>query len=98
MTSGTESWIQVLSVAKTGITTNSWDGQTRNWVLVLNQNAVFSNATSKKSIEAVAVTATGKAFAAVSLNGTDSIESWQLADDFVNWSSTGEVEIKNAWS
>jgi len=49
------------------------------------------------SYEAVAMTATGIAFGVLSKNGTDTIESWQLNDDYINWASTGVVDIGTAW-
>lgn len=98
MSSGTESWIQVLSAANTGVTVNTWDGARRNWVLVANQHSAFSNSTSPKSFDSLAVTATGAAFASVNSNGTNYVESWQLSDDWVSWKSEGPVSVKEAWN
>ncbi|MCJ1426443.1 hypothetical protein MMC29_004346 [Sticta canariensis] len=45
-----------------------------------------------------AVTATGNAFAVVRRDGqADSIESWRVEDDLVDWTSTGNVDLHGTW-
>lgn len=97
LSSGTESWIQVLSTASTGITVNTWDG-TSQWVLIANQHSTFSNVSNERSFDSVAVTATGAAFASVGKNGSSYVESWQLNDDWASWKSEGPVPVKEAWN
>ena len=47
---------------------------------------------------AVAVTAAGRAFAVVNTaEQKASIAAWQVADDTVDWISTGTVDIGSAW-
>lgn len=47
----------------------------------------------------IAMTSIGAAFGVVQLpNGTEVIQSWQVADDFVDWTSTEYVDIGSAWS
>ncbi len=46
----------------------------------------------------VAVTATGNAFGVVIQDGqVDGIENWLVADDMVDWSLIGHVDIGGAW-
>lgn len=59
----------------------------------------MANSTNnKKTFESVAVTAIGKAYAVVKQDGqADTIESWQVANDMVDWSSVGNVNLNGAW-
>ena len=53
---------------------------------------------NKKVYGSVAVTATGNAFGVVKQDGqVDAIRNWQLADDMVDWSLTGNVDLGGAW-
>lgn len=64
-----------------------------------NHPLSMTNSTANPKIYgALAVTAIGRAFAVI-LTGDQkyAIESWQVADDFVSWTSTGRVDIGNAW-
>jgi len=57
------------------------------------------NSTSNKKIYgSVAATAIGTAFSVVEQDGqVDTVESWQVADDMVDWSLTGNVDLGGAW-
>lgn len=45
-----------------------------------------------------AVTAIGSAFAVVTEDGqADSIVNWQVADDTVNWSLIGNLDLNGIW-
>ncbi len=89
----------MLSLSNTGIEVDTWFGQINDWLQHDNHPSTMANSTANpKTYEAVAVTAMGKAFAAVSITDLKYIiESWQLADDMVGWTSTGVVNIDNAW-
>ncbi len=99
VSTGYETWIQMLSLSNTGIEVDTWFGQINDWLQHDNHPSTMANSTANpKTYEAVAVTAMGKAFAAVSITDLKYIiESWQLADDMVGWTSTGVVNIDNAW-
>lgn len=58
-----------------------------------------NSSANPKIYGSLAVTAIGRAFAVVSSGDqkTQAIESWQVANDFVSWASTGTVDVKNAW-
>lgn len=57
-----------------------------------------NSSNNMKIYGSVAVTATGSAFAVVQQDGQkDSIENWQVADDTVDWSSIGNVNLNGAW-
>lgn len=57
----------------------------------------MANSTANPGIYgALAVTAAGQAFGVTTTNVTK-IQSWQLADDMLSWSSTGVVGIGSAW-
>ena len=59
----------------------------------------MANSTSdQKSYGAVAVTAIGSAFGVVKQMGqADTIESWQVADDMIDWTSVGKVDLGGIW-
>ena len=58
----------------------------------------MTNSTENKRIYgSIAMTAAGKAFAVVTPNVTE-IQSWQVGDDMVDWTSIGVVDIGKAWS
>ncbi|MCJ1267282.1 hypothetical protein MMC22_007167 [Lobaria immixta] len=99
VSTGFETWIEVLSLSNTGVEVNTWSGAKNHW---LSQNAhpsVMANSTSNTKIYgSLAVTAIGNAFAVVRTNGqADVIESWQVADDTMNWSLIGNVSLNGAW-
>lgn len=99
ISTGYETWIELLSLSATGIEVDTWSGQINDWLEHDNHPSSMANSTANaKTYEAVAVTAMGQAFAAVSISDEKYIiESWQVADDMVDWSSTGTVDIGNAW-
>lgn len=45
-----------------------------------------------------AVTAIGSAFAVVKDTGVDTIQSWQVNDNMLDWTATGTVDTGNSWS
>lgn len=96
---GRDTWIELLSLSSTGIAVGSWSSVIGQWLVLDNHPSPMTNSTANPKIYgALAVTATGRAFAVVSTsNQTYTIESWQLADDIVSWTSTGTVDIGNAW-
>ena len=51
-----------------------------------------------KTYEDVAVTAIGNAFAVVKQDGqADAIEYWKVADDLVDWTLIGNVDLNGTW-
>jgi VCBS repeat-containing protein len=68
------------------------------WLQHENHPSVMANSTeNKQAYGSLAMTAAGKAFAVVTSNITE-IQSWQVGDDMVDWTSVGVVDIGNAWS
>jgi hypothetical protein len=98
VSTGYESWVEVLSLTWTGSEADSWPGAINNWSEQDNHLAPMSNITSKVFYLAVAVTAIGSAFAVTRLLGqNDTIASWALADVMLEWKSVGNVDIDTAW-
>ena len=59
---------------------------------------VVNSTSNEKFYGSVAVTATGTAFGVVKQDGqVDAIESWQVADDMVDWRLIGNVDLGGAW-
>lgn len=51
-----------------------------------------------KRYDSVAVTAIGNAFGVVKQDGqADAIENWQVADDMLDWSLVGNVNLNGTW-
>ena len=96
---GFETWIEVLSVSNRGIEVNTWSGAINDWLEQYTHPSAMANSTgSERSYGSVAVTATGTAFGVVQQDGqVDRIESWQVQDDTVDWSSVGTVDLGGAW-
>ena len=98
VSSGYETWIEVLSLAETGIEVSTWSGAINDW-LVQNANPPVMASNGKKFYGGITITALGKAFAVVTTrNGqqaNDTIESWQVANDLVDWSFIGNVNVSN---
>lgn len=59
----------------------------------------MANSTSDEKVYgAVAVTAIGNAFGVVKQIGqADTIENWLVADDMVDWSLVGNVDLGGVW-
>lgn len=58
----------------------------------------MANSTANvQSFGAIAMTAAGRALAVVTSNRTQ-IQSWQVGDDLVDWTSAGTVDIGSAWN
>ena len=99
MSTGYETWIEVLSLSNEGIEVDTWSGVINDWVEQYAHPSVMVNLTSNKKIYGdVAVTATGNAFGVVIQDGqADGIENWLVADDMVDWSLIGNVDLDGAW-
>lgn len=71
---------------------NTWSGYAKTWVKQDNHPSAMANSTANvKSYTAIAVTAIGSAFAVVQSAGNDSIQSWQVNENLLDWTSTGTV-------
>lgn len=79
---------------------DTYTGQGEGWIRKGNHPTLMTNSTANpKTYGSLATTANGKAFAIIS-TGDDpkyAIESWRVADDLISWTSTGTVDIGNAW-
>lgn len=97
---GQVDWIQLLSVSSAGIQVDTWTGAKTTWTVHKTHPSIMSNSSNNEiEYRAVAMIAMGAGYGAVLLaNGTRGIESWQVADDYVDWTSAGWVDIGDAWS
>lgn len=94
---GFELWIQLLSVSDQGVVVNPW--YAGNWLTHPPNPYLMSNSTEyPRKFGSIAMTASAKAYAVVMSANITEIQSWQVADDLINWSSTGKVDIGKAWS
>ncbi|KAI9697603.1 MAG: hypothetical protein M1836_004553 [Candelina mexicana] len=100
VSTGLESWIELLSAFKGGIQVNTWSGAINDWMKQSMQPAVMSNSQYyEKVYGSVAVTATGSAFGVVKQPGhVDEIENWQVRDDLQSWTLTGNVDTGSSWT
>lgn len=96
---GFETWMEVLSLSNKGVEVSTWSGVKNGWLEQYNNpSAMVKSTGSGRSYGSVAVTAIGSAFGVVKQEGhVDSIETWQLRDDMVDWSLTGNVDLDGAW-
>ncbi|KAL8718190.1 MAG: hypothetical protein Q9225_004652 [Loekoesia sp. 1 TL-2023] len=99
VSSGLETWIEVLSISDKGVEVDTWSGAINDWLRHGANPVTMTNSSSNgKSYESVAVTATGSAFGAVRQDGrVDQIENWQVTDDLVDWVLVGNVDLGDAW-
>ena len=99
VSTGFETWIEVLTVSNKGIEVNTWSGAINEWLEQYNNPSAMVNSTgSARSYGSVAVTATGTAFGVVKQDGqAERIESWQVQDDTVDWSLVGNVDLGASW-
>lgn len=99
VSTGFETWIEVLSVSNKGIEVNTWSGAINNWLEQYNNPSAMANSTgNRRSYGSVAVTATGTAYGVVKQDGqVDGIVRWQVQDDLVDWSLVGNVDLGGAW-
>ena len=98
VSSGFESWIEVLSLSDSGVEVDTWSGEINDWLQHDTHPSVMANSTSsEKAYGSLAVTAIGNAFAVVTENGKDTIQNWQVADDMVDWIVVGTVDVESAW-
>lgn len=98
VSTGFASWIEVLHLSSTGVEVNTWSGAINDWLEYNTHPSVMANSTNKMKVyETVAVTATGNGFAVVKKDGqADAIENWKVADDTVDWSLIGNVNLHGA--
>lgn len=99
VSTGLETWIEVLSLSSAGVQVNTWSGAINNWLEYDRTPPAMANSRdSQKVYGRIAVTATGSAFAVAKQNGqADRIESWQVQDNMLDWISTGNVGLGDAW-
>jgi hypothetical protein len=98
VSSGLESWIEVLSLSDSGVEVDTWSGEINDWLQHDAHPSVMANSTRNGTVYgSVAVTAIGNAFAVVTENQSDTIQSWQVANDLIDWGSVGTVDIGRAW-
>ncbi|CAD6571477.1 MAG: hypothetical protein ASARMPRED_004609 [Alectoria sarmentosa] len=99
VSTGFESWIEVLSISDQGIEVNTWSGAIDDWLEQYTHPSAMVNSTgSGRFYGVVAVTAMGSAFGVVKQDGhADGIENWQVQDDTVDWSLIGNVDLSGAW-
>ena len=91
VSSGFESWIEVLSLSDQGIKVSTWLGEINDWEQYYFEPSVMANSTENKKVYgSIAMTADGQAFSVVGKQ----IEGWQVGDDAVSWSSIGSID---AW-
>lgn len=86
-------------ISNGSIEVNTWSGTVDDWLEQYNVPSVMANSTSDKKVYgAVAVTAIGNAFGVVKQIGqADTIETWLVADDMVDWSLVGNVDLGGVW-
>jgi len=96
---GAETWIKVLSLSKIGIEVDTWSGAINDWLEHETHPSAMSNSTANaKTYSSIAVTAIGSAFAVVSQEGQKDMIEWsQVADDMVDWTLVGRVDVGNSW-
>lgn len=98
VSSGFESWIEVLSLSDSGVEVDTWSGEINDWLQHDAHPSVMANSTRNGTIYgSVAITAIGNAFAVVTQNQSDTIQNWQVANDLIDWGSVGTVDIGSAW-
>jgi hypothetical protein len=98
VSTGFDSWIQVLQLSDQGVEVSTWSGNLNDWLQYYYHPSPMANSTlNVKAYGAVAVTAIGSAFAVVKGTGPDTIQSWQVGSNLVDWTSTGAVDIGNSW-
>jgi hypothetical protein len=93
-------WIELLSLSSAGIEVDTWTGAAGGWIAHERHPSQMSNSTNNElTFGSIAMTSMGAAFGVVQLpNRTEVIQSWQVADDFVDWTSAGYVDIGDSWS
>ena len=99
VSTGLNTWTEVLSLSSNGIEVDTWSGTKKGWLVHGGHPSAMANSTkSVKSYESIAVTATGNAFAVVKQDGqADSIENWRVKNDLVDWRLTGNVDLHGTW-
>jgi hypothetical protein len=98
MSTGFETWIQVMQLSGQGVELSTWSGAINDWLEYYYHPSPMANSTGNvKTYGALAVTAIGSAFAVVNQAGVDTIQSWQVNDDLLDWTATGEVDLGGVW-
>ncbi|MCJ1422269.1 hypothetical protein MMC29_000149 [Sticta canariensis] len=92
-------WVEVISLNTTGIEVRTWSGAENAWLTSHQHPSEMANSTNNMKIYgSVAITAIGSAFAVVKEDGeADSILNWQVADDTVDWRSSGKLDLNGIW-
>ncbi|MCJ1228038.1 hypothetical protein MMC12_004698 [Toensbergia leucococca] len=103
VSTGFETWIEVLSVSDKGVEVDTWSGAINDWLEQYDHPLAMANSTTGnnggKVYGSVAVTASGSAFGVVRQEGRgDGIENWQVGNEMVDWSAVGDVDLEGAWS
>ncbi|KAM3075298.1 hypothetical protein ACMFMG_007260 [Clarireedia jacksonii] len=96
---GYELWGETLVMSDTGIKVNTYSGPHNDWEGMGRRPSAMSNSTyNQRVFKSMTVTATGAAFAVVGrAEQADVIEGYRVADDTLNWISTGTVDIGDVW-
>ncbi|ESZ92402.1 hypothetical protein SBOR_7210 [Sclerotinia borealis F-4128] len=92
---GFETWGETLTLSHLGLKINTYMGAHNDWeVMGVHPSAMSNSTQNPKVFKSIAATAIGAAFIVVENDGkADVIESYQVEDDAVNWSSAGTVDI-----
>ncbi|MCJ1429344.1 hypothetical protein MMC29_007257, partial [Sticta canariensis] len=95
VSTGLKTWEEIFTLSATGIQVRPYSGTLKIWLAFDWHPSAMANSTkNKKSFESLAATAAGNAYAVVKQDGqADSIESWRVEDDLINWRSTGDVDL-----
>ena len=87
-----------MQLSDQGVEVSTWSGAIDNWLDYYYHPSPMTNSTENaKKYGAIAVTAIGSAFAVVNEAGVDTIQSWQVNDDMLDWTATGAVGVGDAW-
>jgi hypothetical protein len=95
VTSGLETWIQLLAASSTGVAVNCWTGLSNGWKQMDAQPSVMSNQTKEGvSYSGVSVTSLGMAFGIQTEVGkSDMVQSWLLGSNALDWTSSYKEDI-----
>ena len=78
---------------------STWSGAIDDWLQQNTQPSVMVNSTDNHDVyRDVACTAAGNAFAVVTVEGqVDTIESYSVEGDLLDWNLNGTVDIEATW-
>lgn len=95
---GLPTWIELLSPTESGFKVDTWSGNINNWLQYDLYPPTMTTLSGQRAFGAAAVTAIGTAFSIVGKHGEkDTIEVWQVADDMVDWTPAGNIDVGDAW-